>query len=698
MKTAGKGLESPVEVLPTIGAKRARALADADIHTLENLFYYFPRRYLDRTTTTPIRELQVHQEATVVGRIIQAGVQTGKKNRFVLVLSDESSLLTCIWFSHLRYRQQQFTVGEWLAVSGKVTRYKNLQMIHPEFDVLGDDKEGDGFNTGKIIPVYASTELLSKFGFDSRGFRRIINRLIELFSDMIKETLPEPVRHHYNLLPLPEALRAIHFPADFKELQRARERLKFDELFFLELMPALRRKNLVVTSGNVLQKVGGRVIALYKALPFELTEAQKRVTREIREDLKSGHGMNRLLQGDVGSGKTIVALFGLLIAVENGYQAALMAPTEILAEQHYLTLHEMLDKLGVCPVLLIGGQPNKQREIILQQIADGTAHIIVGTHALIQEGVAFKRLGLVIIDEQHRFGVMQRARLAEKGMNPHILVMTATPIPRSLTLTLYGDLDVSILDELPRGRKPVITAKRSEKDRKKVYTFVRDQVATGAQAYVVFPLVEESEKIDVKAAVESYEIMRDSFFKEFRVGLLHGRLKSEDKESVMAEFKAGDLDVLVSTTVIEVGVDVPNATIMIIEHAERFGLSQLHQLRGRVGRGEKQSYCILIGYGPLSREARERLNVLKATTDGFKIAQKDLELRGPGDYFGTRQSGLPDLRLADVVRDFDLLQNARKAAFGLIDEDPTLEEPSHAGTRSYFLRHYRRNFKLSWIS
>lgn len=692
-------LARPVDALTSIGPKRAALMNRAGLFTVEDLFYYFPRRYLDRSTVTKIRDLQENEEATVVGRIVQADIQSGRKPRFVLVLTDETSLLTCVWFAHPQFWKKLFVPGEWLAVSGKVGKFGTFQMTHPEFDRLGDDKEGSGFNTGKIVPVYPSTEGLSKVGLDSRGFRRILANLTMHFAEKISENMPEAILKRQHLMPLAQALLHIHFPKDFQALQRAIQRLKFDELFFLELMLAFRKKRYTLQSGGIsFLRAGDKVKQLVDALPFELTDAQKRVLHEIRADMKSATAMNRLLQGDVGSGKTIVALITLLIAVENGYQSALMAPTEILAEQHYLNITRLLQHIDVNVVLLIGGQKTSVRAQILADIANGQANIVVGTHALIQEHVDFAKLGLTVIDEQHRFGVMQRATLRDKGLSPDVLVMTATPIPRTLSLTLYGDLDVSVLDELPAGRKPIITSWRPQGRRKKIYEFVRQHIANSTQAYVVFPLVEESEKIDLKSAIESYETMRTTFFKDFRLGLLHGRMKSEEKEAVMRQFQNGELDILVSTTVIEVGVDVPNATIMVIEHAERFGLTQLHQLRGRVGRGNQQSYSILIAYGNTSGDARERLQTMAATNDGFEIAEKDLQLRGPGEYFGTKQSGLPDLKIADVIQDIELLRDARQEAFALVEDDPQLQNREHLEARNYFLRRFKDKFDLASVS
>jgi ATP-dependent DNA helicase RecG len=691
-------LNQPVEALATIGPKRAAVLGKVGITAIEDLLYYFPRRYLDRSTMIKISELREGQEVTIIGKVIRQGVKRGKRNRFMLIVSDGSGYLTCVWFSKLIYWQHAFEAGEWLALSGKVGEFGGLQMTHPEFDRLGKEADGEFVHTGKIIPLYPSTEELSRAGFDSRGFRRILTAIVKNHRDAVAETLPAEIIDRHKLMSLDKALENIHFPKSFSMLQQAEHRLKFDELFFMELMLAYRKRQFGELHGGIsFQRVGDKVRSLVDALPFDLTEAQKRVLHEIRADMKSNKPMNRLLQGDVGSGKTIVALVTMLIAIENGYQAALMAPTEILAEQHFLTVRRLIESLNVKIVLLVGGQNKAEREQILEEIASGSANMIVGTHALIQENVDFQNLGLVIIDEQHRFGVMQRAVLRGKGLNPDVLVMTATPIPRTLSLTVYGDLDVSVIDEMPEGRKPVKTYWRPEKTRPRIYQFLRKQVREGAQAYVIFPLVEESEKSDLKAATDSYEKMKDGFFAEFRLGLLHGRMKSEDKETVMAAFKNGEIQILISTTVIEVGVDVPNATVMIVEHAERFGLTQLHQLRGRVGRGEKQSHCILIAYGEITTEAMKRLDTMVATNDGFKIAEMDLKLRGPGEFFGTRQHGLPELRIADVIKDTKILYAAREEAFRIVREDPQLLRQEDLGTRHYFVKNYKDKYDLAWV-
>ncbi|MBN2413666.1 ATP-dependent DNA helicase RecG [candidate division KSB1 bacterium] len=698
MSKAVSIIYQPVEKLETIGPRRAAALNKIGIYKIIDLFYYFPRRYLDRSDIGKIATLKTGQVTTVIGRVVNYEFKRGKRNRFQLYVTDGTSYLTCIWFSKFTYWQRIFKPGEWLALNGKISRYNGFQMVHPEFDRLGDNAEGELVHTGKIIPLYPSSEALTNAGFDSRGFRRIFVKILKIYKDKVEETIPQDIINRQKLIPLSSALENIHFPASVEMLEKAKQRLKFDELFFMELLIALRKNNVTNSSGGIrFKKVGDRVRSLIEKLPFELTDAQKKVIHEIHDDMKSSKPMNRLLQGDVGSGKTIVALITMLIAVENGYQAALMAPTEILAEQHYLTLYETLHHIGVKIILLVGAQNKTERQKVLDDIANQNADIIVGTHALIQENVDFHNLGLVVIDEQHRFGVMQRAKLREKSLNPDVLVMTATPIPRTLSMTVYGDLDVSILNEMPTGRKPIITQWRPNQSRAKIYRFVRDHVAKGAQTYIVFPLVEETEKSDLKAASDSYEKMKGGYFSQFKLGLLHGRMKSEEKESVMATFKAGDIQILISTTVIEVGVDVPNATIMVVEHAERFGITQLHQLRGRVGRGDLQSYCILIGYGRLSAEARKRLDTMASTNDGFKLAEIDLELRGPGEFFGTKQHGLPDLKIANVVKDIQLLRQARKEAFTLVEHDPQLSHEEMLGTRHYFLRNYRDKYDLAWV-
>jgi ATP-dependent DNA helicase RecG len=691
-------LRTSVQFLKGIGEKRADALREAGVETIIDLFYYFPRRYLDRSYITQIKDLKVDMVATVVGKVEFAGVKSGRRRRFIAAVSDGTGILHCVWFSRMEYWSKIFEPGETIAFSGKVGFFGNFQMVHPEFDRLSDEGEPDFLHTGRIIPLYPSSDNLSKVGLDSRGFRRIIKSALRNYASQMLEILPADILKRQELVPLRSSIENVHFPEEKGTLASARRRLKFDELFFLELMLAYRRRSIEITrKGIEFLKVGERTRRLIESLPYELTDAQKRVIREIRDDMKKDTPMNRLLQGDVGSGKTIVALIAMMMSVENGYQSALMAPTEILAEQHFLTIHRLLEDLGVTVALLIGAQKKAERIKILEMIAAGEAGIVIGTHALIQEGVEFKKLGLAVIDEQHRFGVMQRAVLMEKGLNPDVLVMTATPIPRTLSLTLYGDLDVSVLDELPPGRKPVKTVWRSESKRAEIYSFVKNRVESGEQVYIVFPLIEESEKIDLKAAIANYENLKETIFANFEIGLLHGRMKSDEKEQVMADFKAGTIQVLVSTTVIEVGVDVPNATIMIIENAERFGLPQLHQLRGRVGRGPKRSYCFMIAKTPVSADAKVRLDTIQRTNDGFKIAEVDLQLRGPGEFFGTKQHGLPQLRIADLLKDTELLLKARDEAFEFARQDRQLMHAENLPLRANFFKDYHDKVELARV-
>lgn len=691
-------LTTSVQFLKGIGEKRAGRLKEAGVETILDLLYYFPRRYLDRSHITKIKDLSENMTATVVGKIQFCGIKSGRRRRFVAVLHDGTGYLDCVWFNRAEYWNKIFEKGETLACSGKVGFFGNMQMVHPDFDRLTEDGESDFLHTGRIIPLYPSSEALGKVGLDSRGFRKVLKSAVRNYSGELRETLPQAIIKRQDLLGFRLAMQNIHFPESKKTLLAARKRLKFDELFFLELMLAYRKKNIEIKrKGIEFLKVGERTKKLIEALPFELTDAQKKVIREIRDDMKKASPMNRLVQGDVGSGKTMVALISMMMSLENGYQAALMAPTEILAEQHFLTIHNLLEALKVKVVLLVGSQNKRDRTQALESIQSGEAEIVVGTQALIQEGVEFKKLGLVVVDEQHRFGVMQRATLIEKGFTPDVLVMTATPIPRTLSMTLYGDLDVSIIDELPPGRKPIKTYWRSDKKQSEIYKFVKQKLKEGEQAYIIFPLIEESEKMDLQAAIDGYENLKNGIFSEFKMGLLHGRMKSDEKETVMSAFKSGEVQVLVSTTVIEVGVDVPNATIMIIENAERFGLPQLHQLRGRVGRGEKPSRCFLIAKPPISGDARVRLNTVRDTNDGFKIAEVDLKLRGPGEFFGTKQHGMPELKIADLVKDTELLIWAREEAFNLAGKDKQILNLENMPIRNHFFKNYWDKFELARV-
>ena len=672
-----KVLDLPIDSVRGVGAKRAAVLNEAGIFTLGDLFWYRPRRYLDRSRVLPIARAPMGEEVTLVGQVRSTSFVPGKRPRFVLVVEDESDDITCTWFSGGRYMQRNFEEGDELALSGKIDLFQGRrQLVHPEYEFISPQGDGEMMHTSGIIPLYTSSADMKERGLRSRGFRRLMHGALAEFAEQVEDELPAAISQLLGLQTLVEALRSLHFPAALAEAEQARRRLAFDELFSLQLRLArLRARRLAKPEGTAFHASEKLLPQLLGQLPFALTAAQERVVGEIVADMEKPHIMNRLVQGDVGSGKTLVGLCAMLTAVENGYQAALMAPTEILAEQHFINIKKLVDPLGLHVVLLKGKQRVKLRRELLHLLATGTAHIAVGTHALIQSEVDFARLGLAVIDEQHRFGVVQRGALYKKGEKPDLLVMTATPIPRTLALTLYGDLEVSLIDELPPGRQAIRTARRGEEKRDAIFEFAGDQIRQGRQVYIVYPLVEESEKLDLKSAVEAHEELAHGHLAEFAVGLLHGRMDAEEKSAIMEAFKANEIQALVSTTVIEVGVDVPNATVMIVEHAERFGLSQLHQLRGRVGRGSEQSYCILISHqqGRVEgSDAFERLDAMVETQDGFLIAEKDLQIRGPGEFFGTRQAGLPAFKMADLIEDEDLLKMARQEAERLVQAEGIL--------------------------
>jgi len=687
-------LSTSPQYLKGVGVRRAEALQNAGIFSCRDLLHYYPRRYLDRSTVTPIHRLDEYAgPVTVVGKIRTSGVVPGRgRRRFELVVEDESGgQLKCVWFQRIGWVSKVFEIGDHVAFHGKPQKFGHrLSLTHPDFDKLDD--EGPALDTGRIIALYPGRAAFEQVGLTSRAFRRIIYGLFKEHGAEIDDLFPVWIRKQYKLMDGRVALRAMHFPRSQSELASARQRLIFEELFYIQLLLATRKRRRHQVSGLVLDDPGEKMRRfIHTILPFDLTGAQQRAVSDVVRDTQSGRQMNRLIQGDVGSGKTVVAVAAMMHALDSGYQSAFMAPTEILAEQHFATLKQYLEPLGVVVRLLIGSQRKLLREEILTDLANGSIQVAVGTHAVIQEVVAFKNLGLAVVDEQHRFGVMQRAKLFYKGEHPHMLLMTATPIPRSLAMTLYGDLDVSIMNELPAGRKRIRTMLRSEKRRGEVYEFIREQLREGRQCYVVYPLVEESEKLDLKDAVSGAERLTEEF-RPYKVDLVHGRMFGYEKEEAMARFKRGETNMLVSTSVIEVGVDVANASVILIEHAERFGLSQLHQLRGRVGRGSAQSHCILMADYKRTAEAEARLDAMVQTTDGFRISEMDLQLRGAGDFFGTRQSGLPDLKIADITRaeDQEILNSAREAAFELIERDAQLQLEEHAGIRDHFETHYAK--------
>jgi ATP-dependent DNA helicase RecG len=722
-------LSTPVQYVKGVGPRIGEVLAAKGIHTVGDLVYYLPFRYEDRLNPRGIAELRAGEMATVVGEVRNSGLfRTRRMPIFQLTVGQGRSRLRCLFFN-ATYLQDKFKPGQMIALYGKVEedqRSRELQIVQPQYEILGegedaaDKKAAESLEIGRIVPIYEATGKLTP-----RWFRRAIRTVLDNLTPDIPDAIPAAVRSHLGLIGPRAALWSVHWPdagESFSDLQSFRTpahvRMIFDELFFVELGLELKRRQQKAQTGIAFRLDDRARAAIKKILPFHPTAAQKRVLKEIAEDMGKPWPMRRLLQGDVGSGKTIVAFEAAIIAIENGYQVALMAPTEILAQQHYFSARRILENAGYRIVLLTGSLESDRKREIRRHIAQGNAQLIIGTHALLEEKVEFAKPGLVIVDEQHRFGVMQRLKLMKKSGDdrgataaseknhvstaaggpsapgskekssandsspePDVLVMTATPIPRTLALTLYGDLDVSVLDELPPGRTPIVTKRISDDQSEKVWDFVRKQVNSGHQAYVVYPVIAENEEREVKAAVKMYRELSGKIFADLKVGLLHGRLDSDLKDQVMRMFQKGELNILVATTVIEVGVDVPNATVMVIEHAERFGLAQLHQLRGRIGRGAAKSYCILMTSGKITEEGEKRLTAMTENTDGFKIAELDLELRGPGEFFGTRQAGLPSFRVANIIRDAQLLEAAKhEAAFTLAgpNSEVSSEEISRA--------------------
>ncbi|MGQ9837084.1 MAG: ATP-dependent DNA helicase RecG [Cyanobacteriota bacterium] len=693
-KPNGLSLEQPLQFLKGIGSKSAEKLAQLGLRTVRDVLYYFPRDHVNYSERVLIRQAKVGETVTLVGTIKSCTCFTSPKNKvltiFNLKIADSSGTITLSRFYNGRQfsqrgwqesMQRQYPRGAKVAASGLVKRSKfGLTLDNPQIEILsagspeeisvGADARIRSLKIGKILPIYPLSE-----GITADLVRKAVQLALPAVA-LIPDPLPLEIKQRFQLLDLPQALQQIHFPETGEQLAQARRRLVFDEFFYLQLGLLQRRQRYREQAQAVprYQPIQGELVdCFYQILPFQLTAAQQRVIAEILADLRDPLPMNRLVQGDVGSGKTVVAVVALLAAIQSGWQTALMAPTEVLAEQHYRKLVDWFSQLHLPVELLTGSTPASKRRQILRQLQTGELPLVVGTHALIQPAVQFRNLGLVIIDEQHRFGVEQRAALQQKGDHPDVLTMTATPIPRTLTLALHGDLDVSQIDELPPGRKPVHTVVVRPKDRLQVVRLIEREIVQGRQAYVVLPLIEESEKLDLKSAIEEYQRLREKVFPQFRVGLLHGRMSSREKESVVQAFRQRELDILVSTTVVEVGVDVPNASVMLIEHAERFGLSQLHQLRGRVGRGSEQSYCLLMTASK-GEDALQRLKVLEQSQDGFFIAEMDLRFRGPGEVMGTRQSGLPDFALASLIDDQEVLQLARQAAEQLMATDPSLNQ------------------------
>jgi ATP-dependent DNA helicase RecG len=670
---------TPVQYLKSVGPVKARALARLGIATAGDLLAHYPRKYFDRSEVSDIARLEVGREATVEGQILTVGERRTRRGGTIQTVSiqDSSAVLFCVWFNQ-RYLVKQFKSGLKVMCSGLVQHHAGRkQMVHPDFELLGTEK--DLLHTGRLVPQYPTTQ-----GIGQHWLRRLMHATLALLDSALDETLPVDLVAQRGLVSRAAALRGMHFPRDRQEQRAARRRLVYEELFLIQLTMALRRSEWKVQPGLKLARPGDLTRRFVSALPFELTGAQRRVLQDILTDLRSGKVMHRLLQGDVGSGKTIVALIAALFVIEQGYQAVLMAPTEVLARQHGKTCHRLTKALGLAVNTLTGATPAAERRAILAGTGQGEIDLLVGTHALIQDDLHLPNLGLAIVDEQHRFGVLQRGRTAQTSdvhPAPHVLVMSATPIPRSLSLTLYGDLDLSVIDELPHGRHPVQTHIVRDTEEDKIWEHVRLQVKAGGQAYVIYPVIEETEGQDLKAATVEFERLTQGPLRSLRLALLHGRLKPREKDEIMSTFAAGQLDVLVATTVIEVGVDVANATIIVINNPERFGLAQLHQLRGRVGRGEHQAHCFLMTDRWLAQETRERIHFFKNHHDGFALAEEDLRLRGPGDILGVRQHGLPGFRLANPLRDNDLVKLCSQDIQQLLAADPQLADPRHTVLR-----------------
>ncbi|HZR21940.1 MAG TPA: ATP-dependent DNA helicase RecG [Vicinamibacterales bacterium] len=672
--TADEVLSTHLQYLKGVGPRRAADLEKSGLVTIEDLLYRFPIRYEDRSRLQSIASLKPGRPASISGRILACGLRSTRRPGFKIyeaAVDDGTKSIRAVWLNQ-PFLKDVFERGQHVVLYGAVEMYGGggLQLLNPQYEIL-DDEDAETLHTGRIVPVYEKTG-----GVTPKMQRRLVFEALQKLPSELPEHLPDEIRVRLQMPTRLAALHATHFPPSDVSIEalnryatKAQQRLIFEEAFLFQLGVLARRRSAAAERKAVSVTVDDRIReSARRVLPFKLTNGQKQALKEIVDDLQRPQPMNRLLQGDVGAGKTIVALLAALVEMENGLQVAFMAPTEILAEQHFVNISRLLQQSRFRVALLTGSTSAAARREHLAEIEGGSIDLVVGTHALVQGGVTFKQLGLVVIDEQHRFGVMQRATLREKGLHPDVLVMTATPIPRTLALTLYGDLDVSMIRELPAGRLPIKTTAKPESRREEIYEFVRGRLDEGRQVYVIYPLVEESAKVDVKAATEMADTLQAQVFPQYRVGLLHGRMKADAKDRVMKAFAAREIDILVSTTVVEVGIDVPNASVMIVEHAERFGLSQLHQLRGRVGRDVHQSYAFLVYQSPLSDEARERLKAMTDTTDGFEIAERDLQLRGPGDFFGTRQAGLPTFRLIDLVRDRELLDDARREAEGWIDK------------------------------
>ena len=678
--------EIPIQFIKGVGPARAELLKHLGIFTVEDMLHFFPRRYEDRSRLVTIDQLKIGECQTVSGEVLARGgrkTRFSKKHIFETAVGDDTGRIFCVWFNQ-PYLEKYLKPGSRVVLYGRVDRFKNrLQLISPDYEVI--DEEQESLNMNRIVPIYSLTK-----GVTQRYLRKIISACLDQYAGVLRDVIPDPIRERQKLPHITKNIKAIHFPETQLQQEMASRRASFEEFFLFQLSVILRRMSITQKKGIVHALDQALVKKFCSSFVFDLTQAQKKAIDEIASDMSKKTPMLRLLQGDVGSGKTLVSFFGCIVSVLNGHQAAIMAPTEILAQQHFKSFERLIVQGGfndIHPALLISGMNKREKDKVLAQLKAGKIDVLIGTHALIQETVAFKDLSYVVVDEQHKFGVKQRALLSSKGTNPDVLVMTATPIPRTLCLTLYGDLDVSVIDELPTGRGTIKTYQCSMDQAAAVYERVREWVQKGTQAYIIYPIIEESEKLDLKAATDMYEHFLKYEFKDLRVGLLHGQMDRAETNAIMELFKNHQLDILVATTVLEVGIDVANANVMVIEHAERFGLSQLHQLRGRIGRGQKNAICLLIA-DARTEEGKSRLNAIVATTDGFKIAQEDLKIRGPGHYFGRYQHGFNELTMADSMAQVNLLEDARSEASGLLKADPKFLEPAHDVIRQVIQKRY----------
>lgn len=726
-------LKNSVQFLKSIGPKRAEAFKAIGIVTIRDLLFFFPSKHLDRTTILSAVKAYGYLingyvgEFTIIGKVYDVETIRFRQKQILKVqFRDSTGFFESVWFQGINYFSSLFREGDLYALSGKpaLSKYGNLQFTHPDFDRITEDESESLFNTGRVIPFYRIPKDLKQKNIGDFSLRKIIGSAVENYAHLISETLPSEIISNNKLPVLSEAVKNYHFPENEELLKAARYRMKFEEIFYIEILIALRKHNFKThQSGSSMKIKTHLVVEFLKTLPFQLTKSQLKVLSEIKKDMEMPYPMNRLLQGDVGSGKTIVALIAMLIAIDNGYQAVLMAPTEILADQHAKNISRMMNSFSkifqeriIKVSLLLGGQRKSKKSKTFSTVELKESDIIIGTHALFEEDVEFRNLGLVIVDEQHRFGVEQRAKLLNKSKTPDVIVMSATPIPRTLSMTIYGDLDVSTISEMPKDRIPIKTFLRGENKLPDIYNFIVEKIKKGYQAFIVYPLVEESEKLELKSALTYFQSLTETYFKDIKVGLIHGRMSWKEKEEVMAHFFAKQFDVLISTTVIEVGIDIPDANIMVINDAHRFGLSQLHQLRGRIGRSNKQGYCILVSkeeylasdqftdinyLSPAQIEKHRtiiRLRTMGLYLDGFKISEIDLKLRGPGDVFGTAQSGFPELRHIDIVNDTDIITSAKVAAFNIVKNDPHLNDDNNSVIRKNLIDHYSNNLKYAKIA